>query len=313
MPMLLLFVNIWQLRDQSKGVLRITLNGNETLLRYPCQNTHDCTYYFSKLEPGYYLIELWGANGGGSYTNGKFYDGRGIGGYSRGVMQLNYPSDVYVYIGGKGENGKNPSTIEVYGGFNGGGNSPRDNDNDSDDQGGGGGGATDIRVNGTSYINRIIIAGGAGENGFDTGYYDLSPSYGGGFTGSPPIENNGNGISYGVSADQNRGYSFGEGQNGVHTGGTSGGGGLFGGYTIKGEVGGQGGGGSGYIGGVISYKNIIPTTIPGNSNFPSKPCNDKNGCARITLIEYIKRKEKPIRSCPETVPRFACRFNIRHR
>ena len=62
---------------------------------------------------GYYLIEAWGAQGGGtsSYTGGR-------GGYAKGVVKLGTNEKIYAYVGGQGALA---STQGTGGGYNGGG------------------------------------------------------------------------------------------------------------------------------------------------------------------------------------------------
>jgi len=101
-----------------------------------------------KLTAGNYKLEVWGAQGGSKWGTG------GKGGYSVGNLTINRTVDIAVYVGG------HPADNSLTGGWNGGGNggeapsvqvyrSP-------------GGGATDIRINGTAWTDRIIVAGGGG-------------------------------------------------------------------------------------------------------------------------------------------------------
>ena len=71
-----------------------------------------------------------------------------------------------IYVGGKGETycfGSNNCYAPDYasGGWNGGGSSNNYNGGDA------GGGATDIRINGTSLNDRVIVAGGGGGGSTD--------------------------------------------------------------------------------------------------------------------------------------------------
>ena len=115
---------------------------------------------------GYYLVELWGAQGGTVHAGG------GNGAYTYGDIYLNAGTKFYVYVGGAGSG----ST----GGWNGGGN--------SGNYGGGGGGSTDIRLLPTSSTTlwnefeslkaRIMVAAGGGG-----GSYNASGGAGGGLIG----------------------------------------------------------------------------------------------------------------------------------
>ena len=81
-----------------------------------------------------YLIELWGAQGGGS---------GGKGGYAAGEIEPESDTTIYLYVGG--------TTTTTTGGWNGGGNGR------GSSYGRGGGGATDIRVGGTALTDRKLV------------------------------------------------------------------------------------------------------------------------------------------------------------
>lgn len=141
------------------------------------------------LQKGKYLLEVWGGQGGsGIWTasddrNGSFYEG-GKGGYSKGIIELDNPTTLYVTVGGKGNGAlstdyNNVGTV-VTGGYNGGGNgmyNKFDAYSMSVKQlGGGGGGATHIATKtgllknlSTSLDSIIIVAGGGGGAGSGRG------------------------------------------------------------------------------------------------------------------------------------------------
>lgn len=77
-------------------------------------------YSYTANASGYYLLEVWGANGGGGARNGSTGSVGGIGGYSKGVVKLSAGEKLYTYVGGAGS----VSGIGAFGGagFNGGGN-----------------------------------------------------------------------------------------------------------------------------------------------------------------------------------------------
>lgn len=77
-------------------------------------------YSYTANASGYYLLEVWGANGGGGARNGSTGSVGGIGGYSKGVVELSVGEKLYTYIGGAGS----AAGIGTFGGagFNGGGN-----------------------------------------------------------------------------------------------------------------------------------------------------------------------------------------------
>jgi hypothetical protein len=109
-------------------------------------------------------VDARGAQGGDS--------GGGLGGRVQCVYTVT-PGDVLsVYVGGQGSAAASNAT----GGFNGGGNAGSCTTNYP---GSGGGGATDIRLNGNTLTDRIIVAGGGG------GWHSINynPGAGGGLTG----------------------------------------------------------------------------------------------------------------------------------
>jgi hypothetical protein len=107
-------------------------------------------------------VELYGASGGDGDFGGK----GGLGAMVSGDIIVNAGDNLNLYVGGSGENGmsKTDSDINtiIQGGFNGGGSS-----GGYGDPGGSGGGATDIRINGETFENRIIVASGGGGGGSD--------------------------------------------------------------------------------------------------------------------------------------------------
>jgi hypothetical protein len=222
-------------------------------------------------------VTCYGAQGG---SNGIGFSG-GLGGEANGDLSVN-PGDVlYIYAGGSGASG----------GWNGGGvcQGPW--------QGGKGGGASDIRLNGQSLTDRVIVAGGGGGNaGYSNGYGGWMGGLGGaggGLLGTDGTQNPGNqpypgggaggtqvnGGAVGYTGVGGGNYlvgtagSLGVGGNGAGEPGNagdcgsagSGGGGYYGGggggYNNCG--GGGGGGGSSYIGGVQNG-NTISGTRTGN-------------------------------------------------
>ena len=220
---------------------------------------------------GWYLIQCWGASGGGARTAPS---GAGYGGYSSGEVYLQAGMQLYVYVGGTG------STI--YGGFNGGGTS-------RDPGGQGGGGATDVRIS-TSLSDRLIVAGGGGGSDNINGDGGRGGD-GGGLTGGSGTGGTGDGNG----ATQSEGYALGQGGNGTYLDGGAGGGGYYGGMGAT-HNNGCGGGGSGYISGFpgcsIHYSGITfrnAQMIMGNRNMPDWNGESMvgvygNGHARITLV-----------------------------
>ncbi|MDR0350360.1 MAG: hypothetical protein LBH64_02270 [Coriobacteriales bacterium] len=114
-------------------------------------------------QTGDYLLEVWGAQGGGnrlSTTIGA--DNGGRGGYSKGVMHLEAGEKLYLKAGGIGVMGRD--TPE--GGFNGGGAGGKRLDVTGIYLGSGGG-ASDVRVGADNLYARVIVAGGGGGAGYD--------------------------------------------------------------------------------------------------------------------------------------------------
>ncbi|MDR1088476.1 MAG: hypothetical protein LBL23_04320 [Coriobacteriales bacterium] len=123
---------------------------------------------------GTYLLECWGADGGGDYSSNGFMGG--IGGYASGQVWLIKGTTVYLNAGEAGALYGNDVTL---GGqvvitppatFGGGGaliTYNKVNATDPSKYGGGttGGGGSDIRVLSNDLNNRIIVAGGGGGAG----------------------------------------------------------------------------------------------------------------------------------------------------
>ena len=81
----------------------------------------------------------------------------GKGGYSTGIVNLTSPTDLYIYVGGTGD--EIPNRPCIGGGFNGDRNASGQSNSWSC---GGGGGASDIRIATDSLYSRLIVAGGGG-------------------------------------------------------------------------------------------------------------------------------------------------------
>jgi hypothetical protein len=292
--------------DLSKGNTNKVVKTNEyVLLPFPCSDSADCTYYSVTLGPGAYHLEVWGAQGGNdtSYPDTVF---GGRGGYSKGTVQLNSKTTLYVYVGGSGT-----------------GYLPGSNWGST-----GGGGGTDIRLqNGawnssTGLKTRIIVAGGGGgrhgENyekvtGFigNDGGGTTAPSFtvnsrtitgstqtsGGSSTASDSIVGSfGYANQYGVRNVNSRGgYNGGaNGSDNYANGG--GGGGWWGGCTSWTTS----SGGSGFVytssnsqcSASADYYLSNASTFSGNTNFISPYGGSRtghigNGFARITALNIV--------------------------
>lgn len=106
-------------------------------------------------------IIVEGAGGGGSSSGAQ----GGSGGRAVGDVSLNGGDTLEVYVGGHGIYAEDDGSYSDGGGFNGGG----DGGTCSDRDGYGGGGASDVRLDGDSLGDRIIVAGGGGGMGKATG------------------------------------------------------------------------------------------------------------------------------------------------
>ena len=175
----------------------------------------------------------------------------GAGGSVTGQLTV-APSNLFIFVGGQGSQGRNAS-----GGFNGGGTAGGNRGNE-----GSGGGASDIRTS-LDLSARIVVAGGGGGGG---GYSGATGAAGGGLEAPTGGSGQGGGGGGGTQlAGGAAGYSnggspatagtFGQGGTGGsswNAGGGGGGGGWYGGGGGGGDDndccadGGGGGGGSSY-------------------------------------------------------------------
>lgn len=249
------------------------------------------------LDPGKYILECWGAQGG-SYSS---YNG-GAGGYSIGTITLSQRTNLYIYVGG--QPATQTSTGATSGGFNGGGAGCSRTYNYST-YGQGGGGASDIRIGQDSFYARVIVAGGGGGSSSEDSF---TTKYGGGISGGSPVSGYGatqtsagtNGLfgQGGAATTSGTNYNYGSG---------GGGGGFYGGgacssYSDSTNYRTYNGGGSGYVytsntasnypSGCLlnsSYYLTNAQTISGNQNFQS-PTGDTetghvgNGYVKITKL-----------------------------
>ncbi|MDR1196703.1 MAG: IPT/TIG domain-containing protein, partial [Candidatus Nomurabacteria bacterium] len=219
------------------------------------------------------------AAGGGSTGYGCNFQNTGKGGYSVGTIYLYDDDTVSVYVGGGGSFGNGGGSVGA-GGWNGGGSAKGYNGSTDVEERGAGGGASDVRINGDTLNERVIVAGGGGGGGRSLHTPNSSCNWvnagsgGGGLTDTSGATTQTSGYSPGVGISY-VGQSFSYGFSG-------GGGGWWGGRTYA--------GGSGYIGGVASYGDILAETIAANLPFPnttggSETGHAGNGYARITPID----------------------------
>ncbi|HFL3675478.1 TPA: glycine rich domain-containing protein, partial [Clostridioides difficile] len=237
------------------------------------------------LPPGKYLLECWGAAGGGGC---KIIDTnlRSKGGYSKGELTLKKETALYIYTGGKGSNYDSS--------FNGGGKAMmHEGLSNGETLYCNGGGATDIRLIGGSWNNeqgllsRIIVAGGGGRNNFETKGGD-----GGGGTGGDGSEADSKGTqTSGGKGKVGSDGSFGKGGSAISTSAGKnyggGGGGWYGGGS-----GYNAGGGSGYVFKNGSYRPIgyIPSKefwLENSNTITGGGIAGGDGKAKITLLQGL--------------------------
>lgn len=217
-----------------------------------------CSMQTVSLLPGTYKLEVWGGRGAGDCDGAG-----GPGGYASGNITLTSNQTLYIMTGGAGTGG----WTQLPAACNGGGLP-------SDQTGVGGGGATHIASTGKGDLKNYadsrsevyIVAGGGGGGGDHA-----DGGYGGGSAGGNGSYYTGYSTNFGAGATQTTGYAFGLGEpaNGQSP---AGGGGWYGGYRSTGGVNAGGGGGSGYIGGVIG-------------GAMTNGVNKGTGYAKVTLIK----------------------------
>lgn len=193
--------------------------------------------------------------------NTSVSDTGGLGGRVQGTLPVTGGDTLNIYVGGAGTDDNNTSAA---GGFNGGGDALMENQYVYYG-GGGGGGATDIRINGITLNDRVVVAGGGGGAGQDgCNCEGLTGGNGGGLTGADGLpgqicicDASGHGGTptlggikgdWGCNCDATDGaFGIGGNSNSTSCGGPTGGGGGGGGwYGGGGGALGAGGGGSSY-------------------------------------------------------------------
>ncbi len=203
--------------------------------------------YTYTVPAGVYALDatLRGASGSAGLPSWPL--GRGGGGATVRARLLVVPGQALeVRVGGQGDYYSSSS-----GGYNGGGNSS---------YAGGGGGGTDIRLPGSGYPGRLLVAGGGGgtQSG-NSGYYaGGSGGYPAGSDGEGGPQDGGAGTWAGRGGSQSSGGAG--GTTGSSVGAPGGSGGLGDGGSAVGGY--SGGGGGGYYGGGAGA-HINPGNAPG--------------------------------------------------
>ena len=263
-------------------------------------------------QSGYYLLEVWGAQGG-SYNN-EYAQG-GMGGYSKGYIYLNAGDTLFVHTGGAGSYGTSLNSL-TGGGANGGGNAGY--------RGGAGGGATDIRIGADTLLNRVIVAGGGGGAAVIDNTYKANGGAGGGTFGIDGEVYSANHLAYvgtggmqiaggnggsGINTDYNGNVgAFGVGgnsanRNNVNSNGAGGGGWYGGGGAGNGDSSNYAAGGGGGSGFIYTASSQVPAdyavssnyylsnanTYAGNTSFiapngDTENGHSENGYAKITYV-----------------------------
>ena len=250
----------------------------------------DCSLHQAKLSPGFYLIQAWGASGGGKTEYGK-------GAYVEGEIFLPYKTVFYISVGGHGKDPNNSTGAEKSCGGGGAGGNGNWYEGKMTGGGYGGGGSTDIRTN-ENISSRILVAAGGGGNSGNVG----NGGHGGGIESKKVICDNK--IDYSAPANQTSGFSLFDGEDGrngtkgVGTGAEGnggGGGGFYGGYSTRSTNNHSscgGAGGSSYISGhpqcQKQYYSFNKFDIKDGSNSSIEPhpgVNDRDGYVIITLLK----------------------------
>ncbi|MCC6600463.1 MAG: hypothetical protein IT223_07285 [Crocinitomicaceae bacterium] len=180
-------------------------------------------------------IEVWGAQGGNS--SGASPGIGGLGGYATGTLAVASGQVLRVYVGGQS-------------GWNGGASFGGNGQCGQGNTGGWGGDASDVRVGGNSYSDRIIVAGGGGGGGalgdcsFAAGG---AGGEGGGTSGGSGVQN----YQWGNPVGGTGGTQSSPGSGGPSCDGGSNGspGSIGSGGSGNGRYSSGGGGGGGYYGG----------------------------------------------------------------
>lgn len=244
------------------------------------------------LEKGMYILEAYGASGGGSSVGNHTTGSQGgLGGYTKANMLIRDTLTFYIYVGGAGKYGVSGNSYGgPLGGWNGGGNG-------GNGASGSGGGATDFRLkNGNwndadSLKSRILVAGAGGgaDNAGSSagGGDDGSGGSGGGLSGQGAWIDGKYYSSYGGT--QTSGGGFGYGQNVTNNTDTGGAGsGYYGGKVTNHNNGGAGGGSSyikEYPGCDTTYIDYQKEVLLFNG-IMKQAVRNGNGYAVITMISY---------------------------
>lgn len=246
----------------NKRTRRVTVVPAETDYQYTGQEQ-----VFIPPVNGTYKVELWGAQGGGSYG--------GNGAYTSGTINLTPSETLYVYVG------EHKARGDVAVAFNGGGSSMLENSHPDDiNRYNSGGGATDVRLVGGSWSNlnglqsRIMVAAGGG-GGYELAASETTGGAGGTLTGIDGKVIGASDVTVAKGGTQTAGGTGGSGSYAKGDSGAFGRGGNGGSKYLS------GGGGGYYGGGASGVATDTAATGAGGSSFISgyTGCNaiDKDG------------------------------------
>lgn len=187
-------------------------------------------------QPGTYLVNLFGAQGGTGRKDGELYIEGGRGAKVSIVMKIERQIKIFIYVGSRGEDGKAEKKTTAVGGWNGGGAGGTDS---SDDDGtGAGGGSTDLRLidstENDGVMSRIAVAAGgsgsaftsSGSPGGDLYFYKMSNS---------KDVNSFLRVTPKPTLSKNKLFKGEDGRTHISVPSSGAGGGYFGGTTVNGE------------------------------------------------------------------------------
>lgn len=261
-----------------------TVASNVYVYRYNCPSPSNCQPFEYIANPGRYLLECWGAQGGN--VTSPFLEG-GKGGYASGYLTLTEQKKLYIFPGEKGS--EEYRITYGQGGF--GRNAAGFTS---------GGGMSMISLDYATNESGILFAAGGGGSLYSSDYGGLhAGGYGGGEKGGDGEFDSNNPSERAFGATQSSGGTTKEPQN---NGGKYYGGSDKSGGSASGGGGGYYGGASGYSSGAagsggssfIDSKLTDPQNIPGNKPMPSQYSltakdtgNRGHGAVRITILGYV--------------------------
>ena len=261
-------------------------------------------------EPGIYILEAWGGEGGSA--NATFKGGKG--GYSRTSFELTDGQSLTLYINVGGAGKSNCYKTNCQGGYNGGADTG--SGSDAAAYYGAGGGATSIAMQSgllstlsASQDKVLLVAGGGGGASFVGSTNGNNGGSAGGYIGNGSLENSANKLYYASGGTQTMGGqssfansnpgSFGLGGTFVsainNVASAGGGAGLYGGGYA-------GGGGSSYF--ATSF-NIQSATVSTTNNI--MVCNkcSVNGTPEYKTKSTLSSSETPRSNFPKDGNGFA--------